>query len=217
MRFAIFAVGAAALVGTGCWRIGEPTESPALVTWAAYPDTVVAGELFSFEFAGPVSPNSCGRLDTATVAVRDSSIVVSAVRSVYETSCSRSRVSFYEALPLRIENAGTYRVLREDGRRLGELVAVDSGGFSRMRAVGVGTLRRAGGCQLFGPGWAYNQRPFALRGAPPAIEELDDPDRVVFVSGRLVGFTLCGSFGSRPVIAVDRAELTGADADDYYD
>lgn len=215
-RSACIAVGAAALLGAACWRIGEPTESPALVTWAAYPDTVVAGEMFSFEFAGPVTPNSCGRLDTTTIAVGDSSIVVSAVRIVYDTSCSRARVSFYEAVPLQIESAGTYRVLTGDGRRLGELVAVDSGGFSPMRAIGVGTMRRAGGCQLFGPGWAFNQRPFALRDAPPAIEELDDPDRVVFVSGRLAGYTQCGSFGSRPAIAVDRAELTDADIDDYY-
>ncbi len=200
----------------GCWRIGEPTESPAVVTWAAYPDTVVVGEMFSFEFAGPVSPNSCGRLDTATVVVTDSSVVVSAVRSVYDTSCSRARVSFYEAFPLRIERAGTYAVHSGGGRRLGKLVAVDSGGFSRMRAVGVGTLRRAGGCLLFGPGWAYNQRPFALRDAPQEIDELDDSDRVVFVDGRLAGYTLCGSFGSRPAIAVERAAVTEDEADDYY-
>lgn len=205
-----------ALSCAGCWRIGEPTQSPALVTWAAYPDTVVVGEIFSFEFAGPVSPNSCGRLDTAMVAVTDSSIVVSAIRSVYDTSCSRSRVSFYEASPLRIDRAGTYAVVSSGGRRLGELVAIDSGGFSRMRAIGVGTLRQAGGCQLFGPGWAYNQRPFALRNAPPEIAELDDSDRIVFVEGSLVGYTLCGSFGSRPAIEVERAEVTEAGSDDYY-
>lgn len=186
------------------------------MTWAAYPDTVAVGKLFSFEFAGPVTPNSCGRLDTAMVVVTDSSIVVSAIRSVYDTSCSRSRVSFYEAFPLRIDRAGIYEVMSNEGRRLGELVAVDSGGFSRMRAVGVGTLRRAGGCQLFGPGWAYNQRPFALRGAPQEIAQLDDPDRVVFVDGRLAGYTLCGAYGSRPTIAVERAEVTEDDADDYY-
>lgn len=186
------------------------------MTWAAYPDTVVVGEIFSFEFAGPVSPNSCGRLDTAMVAVTDSSIVVSAIRSVYDTSCSRSRVSFYEASPLRIDRAGTYAVVSSGGRRLGELVAIDSGGFSRMRAIGVGTLRQAGGCQLFGPGWAYNQRPFALRNAPPEIAELDDSDRIVFVEGSLVGYTLCGSFGSRPAIEVERAEVTEAGSDDYY-
>jgi len=205
-----------AILCAGCWRIGEPTESPAVVTWAAYPDTVVVGEMFSFEFAGPVSPNSCGRLDTATVAVTDSSVVVSAVRSVYDTSCARARVSFYEAFPLRIERAGTYAVHSGGGRRLGELVAVDSGGFSRMRAVGVGRLRRAGGCLLFGPGWAYNQRPFALRDAPREFDELDDPERVVFVDGRLAGYTLCGSFGSRPAIAVERAAVTEDEADDYY-
>lgn len=200
----------------GCWQIGEPTESPAVVTWAAYPDTVVVGKQFSFEFAGPVTPNSCGRLDTAMVAVADSSIVLSATRSVYDTSCARSRVSFYEAFPLSIDRAGTYAVVSADGRRLGELVAVDSGSFSRMRAIGVGTVRRAGGCQLFGPGWAYNQRPFALTGAPSDVAELDDPQRVVFVSGRLAGYTLCGAFGSRPAIAVERAEVTAESADDYY-
>jgi hypothetical protein len=85
-----------------------------------------------------------------------------------------------------------------------------------MRAVGAGTLRRAGGCLLFGPGWAYNQRPFALRGAPQEIAELDDPDRVVFVDGRLAGYALCGAYGSRPAIAVGRAEVTEDVADDYY-
>lgn len=199
-----------------CWRIGEPTQSPALVTWAAYPDTVVVGEFFSFEFAGPVTPNSCGRLDTAMVVVTDSAIVASALRSVYETSCSRSRVSFYEARPLRLARAGTYAVLTGGGRRLGELVAIDSGAFSRMRAVGFGTIRRAGGCQLFGPGWAYNQRPFALRGAPSRLAGLDDPDQVVLVDGHLAGYTLCGSFGSRPAIAVQAFEVTEERASDYY-
>jgi hypothetical protein len=204
------------VVLAACWRIGEPTESSALVTWAAYPETVVGGETFSFEFAGPVSPNSCGRLDTASIEITDSAIVISAVRSVYDTSCSRARVSFYEARPLQIGQVGSYPVLGSGGRALGRLVAIDSGRFSPMRAIGEGTTRRAGGCVLFGPGWAYNQRPFALRGSPPEIADLDDPNRVVFVSGRLAGYTLCGSFGSRPAISVDSGAVTDRTSGDYY-
>ncbi len=205
------------LVGlTACWRIGEPTHEAALVTWAAYPDTVVVGELFSFELAGPVAPDACGRLDTAIVVLTDSTIELSARRSVYDTSCSDSRVSFYEARPLRIARAARYRVRGTEGRELGQLVAVDSGAFSAMRAVGYGTVRAAGGCYLFGPGWASNQRPFALRGAPPELTEVADRDRVVFVDGRLTGYTLCGSFGSRPAITVDSARMTGEPASDYY-
>ena len=208
---------AVAVLGAACWRIGEPTENPALVTWAAYPDTVIVGEVFSFEVAGPVSPDACGRLDTVIVRVADSAIVVSGRRSVYETMCSDSPVSFYEARPLRLESAGRYRVSTLEGMPLGAIVAVDSGRFSRMRAIGEGTVREAGGCLLFGPGWIGNQRPFALRGAPAAVRALDDTGRRVRVAGSMTGYTLCGPFGSRPVIAVDSAVVSDLTERDYYE
>lgn len=200
-----------------CWRIGEPTESAALVTWAAYPDTVVVGAVFSFEFAGPVTPNTCGRLDTAIVTVGDSTIDLSARRSVYDTACSRDLVSFYEARPLRIERSGAYQVRTAGGRGLGRLVAVDSGSFSRMRTQGEGTVREVGGCWLFGPGWLGNQRPFALRGAPPGVlEEAEERDRILHVEGSLAGFALCGAFGSRPSVRVDTAWVEDRGVEDYY-
>lgn len=187
------------------------------MTWAAYPDTVVVGAVFSFEFAGPVTPNACGRLDTAIVVVGDSTIGLSARRSVYDTMCSSSPVSFYEARPLVLEQSGTYRVRAEGGRELGRLVAVDSGSFSRLRTHGEGTVREIAGCTLFGPGWLGNQRPFALRGAPPGVlEEAEDRKRIVHVEGPLAGFTLCGSFGSRPAIRVDTAWVEERGIEDYY-
>lgn len=204
-----------ALAGA-CWRIGEPAESAAVVTWAAYPETVVVGELFSFEFAGPVSPDACGRLDTAIVRVTEGEIHLSARRSVYETLCSDSPVSFYEARPLRLDRAGAYAVTTGDGLYLGSITAVDSGSFAPMRATGEGTVREAGGCLLFGPGWVGNQRPFALRGAPGDVRAENDSGRRVHVVGTLGGFTLCGVFGSRPVIEVDTAWVTERSAGDYY-
>jgi len=206
----------AVILGAACWRIGEPTQSAALVTWVAYPDTVVVGEVFSFELAGPVSPNACGRLDTAIVEVQDSGIVLSGRRSVYDTMCSDSPVSFYEARPLRLEHAGRYTVATVEGTPLGTLVAVDSGRFSRMRAVGEGTVRQAGGCLLFGPGWMGNQRPFALRDAPDDLREQDDTGRRVRIAGSITGYTLCGSFGSRPVITVDSVTVSDLTERDYY-
>lgn len=199
-----------------CWRIGEPTASAAVVTWAAYPDTVVVGQVFSFEFAGPVSPDACGRLDTAIVRVIETEIRLSARRSVFETMCSDSPVSFYEARPLSLDRPGTYRVTTEDGVGLGTLTAVDSGSFSPMRATGEGTVTEAGGCLLFGPGWVGNQRPFALRGAPADVREQSDTGRRIRVTGSLGGFTLCGAFGSRPVITVDTARVTDLSSRDYY-
>ena len=74
-----------ALLSTACWRIGEPTESAAVITWAAFPDTVVVGQTFSFEFAGPVSPDACGRLDTAVVRLEGPEIRLSGRRSVYDS------------------------------------------------------------------------------------------------------------------------------------
>lgn len=203
-------------VFVGCWRIGEPTESSAQVTWAAYPDTVVTGSVFSFEFAGPVSPDACGRLDTVIVAFGDSTLVLSARRSVYDTMCANGPVSFYEARPVRLPGSGTWSIRTAEGRDLGAIVAIDSGSFSPMRAIGEGTLHSAGGCLLFGPGWIGNQRPFALRGAPEGLERQAGTDRRIFVDGRLEGFTLCGVFGSRPVIRVSRATVTDSTGAQYY-
>ncbi len=204
-----------ALLGAACWRIGEPTESAAVVSWAAFPDTVVVGEPFSFEFAGPVSPDACGRLDTAVVRFEGTAIRLSGRRSVYDTMCSDSPVAFYEARPLQIERAGRYPVTAGE-LELGEIVALDSGRFSRMRARGEGSVAEAGGCLLFGPGWVGNQRPFVLRGAPGRIRSEVDTGRRVHVVGTLAGFSLCGPFGSRPVIEVDTAWVTNRSVEDYY-
>lgn len=201
---------------TACWRIGEPEESAAQVTWAAYPDTVVTGSVFSFEFAGPVSPDACGRLDTVIVVVGDSSLVLTGRRSVYDTMCANGPVSFYEARPMRLPRSGSWSVRTAEGRDLGAIVAIDSGSFSPMRAIGEGTLHSAGGCLLFGPGWIGNQRPFALRGAPAGLDRHAGTDRRLYVDGHLDGFTLCGAFGSRPVIRVDRAAVTDSTGAQYY-
>ena len=203
------------IVSAACWRIGEPTESAAEITWAAFPDTVVVGQTFSFEFAGPVSPNACGRLDTAMVRFEGPEIRLSGKRSVYDTMCADSPVAFYEARPLQIDTAGSYRV-SADGLDLGQIVAVDSGRFSSMKARGEGTVAEAGGCLLFGPGWVGNQRPFVLRGAPATVRAEVDTGRRVYVVGTLSGFSLCGPFGSRPVIVVDSVRVTERRISDYY-
>jgi hypothetical protein len=206
-----------ATIAAGCWRIGEPMPDEAIVSWAAYPDTVVVGESFSLEFAGPVSPTTCGRLDTAVVALSEEEVVLSAERSVFDATCSRERVSFYHARPFSLERAGRYRVRTRGGLDLGTITAVDSGRFSPMVAVGEGTVRSVGGCWLFGPGWASNQRPFALRDAPDEIAAEAGTDRVVFVRGSFAGFTLCGRWGSRPSIRVDSSRVTERRGRDYYD
>ncbi|UCG75089.1 MAG: hypothetical protein JSV95_10115 [Gemmatimonadota bacterium] len=209
-----------ALTGTlaaACWRIGEPTADEAIVSWAAYPDTVVVRESFSLEFAGPVSPTTCGRLDTAVVTLTDEEVVLSAERSVFDARCPGERVSFYHARPFAIERAGSYRLRTRRGLDLGTITAIDSGRFSPMVAVGEGTVRSVGGCWLFGPGWASNQRPFALRDAPPEITAEAGTDRVVFIRGAFAGFTLCGSWGSRPSIRVEIARVTERYGRDYYD
>lgn len=209
-------VAAAAVVGTACWRVGEPTPDDARVTWTAYPETVRVGETFSFEAAGPVSRNSCARLDTVVVSVTDTALRVSARRSLFDTMCPDDRVSFYHARPLSMPAAGRYPVITAEGKRLGALIAVDSGDFSLMRTVGEGTVRTGGGCLFFGPGWANNQRPFALEGAPESLRSAADTDRVVWVRGTLYGFSLCGNYGSRPRILVDSARVTPHRAPDYY-
>lgn len=199
---------------SSCWQIGEPTPSDALVSWAAFPDTVVAGEVFSLEFAGPITPDACGRLDTATVAVSDSIVHLHATRLTYETSCPETPISFYEARPLELP-AGTYTVV-SDSRIFGRVVALDSGSFSRMRTVGEGTVDSGGGCTLFGPGRLGNQRPFALRGNVAEIADVAGLDRVVWLRGELAGFTLCGSFGSRPAIRVREWRITEGESEAYY-
>lgn len=207
----------AAFAATGCWRIGEPTRDEAIVSWAAYPDTVVVGESFAFELAGPVSPTTCGRLDTAIVAVYEGEITLSAERSVFDARCSRERVSFYQARSFTMERPGAYRIRTSGGLELGSMVVVDTGRFSPMVAIGEGTIRSVGGCWLFGPGWAANQRPFALRGAPDEVAAEAGTDRVVFVRGEFAGFTLCGRWGSRPSIRVDTAWVTTRRGRDYYE
>lgn len=187
------------------------------MAWAAYPDTVVAGETFSFEFAGPVAGNSCARLDTAGVTVLDSTVRVEARRAVFDTWCPDERVSYYRAGPLRLPAPGRYAVRSAGGRDLGTITALDSGEFSGMKAVGWGTLQQGGGgCVFFGPGWANRQRPFALAEAPERLEEEVGTDRIVWVRGRLYGWTQCGAYGSRPRIVVDSARVTGRAAESYY-
>lgn len=205
----------AASTASGCWRLGEPTESPAEVTWVAFPDTVLAGQVFSFEFAGPVSRDACARLDTARVTITDSTVEISGTRSRYETLCSGDRVSFYEAGPMRIEAPGNYRVVAS-GTDFGALTVVEEGEFSPLRARGWGTLRRAGGCIFLGPGWVGNQRPFSLQGETGPLERVVGTDTLVWVSGRLSGFSLCGPYGSRPRIVVDSAVVTDRTGEDYY-
>ena len=212
---ALWALGLPLL--SACWQLGEPTPSDALVTWAAYPDTVRAGEVFSLEFAGPISPTSCGRLDTAIARIADSTLELSARRSVFEEAmCSDEPVSFYEARPFSVARPGRYAVRTAAGLELGTLVVRDTGAFSAMGTRGLGTVRGVEGCLLFGPGWAANQRPFALRGAPRELVAAAGTERVVYVRGRLRGFTMCGWYGSRPAIQVDTAGVTERTIDDYY-
>jgi hypothetical protein len=199
----------------GCWRIGEPTPSDAVVAWTAYPDTVVAGEVFPFEFAGPITPNSCGRLDTAVVVVTDSAVELQARRLTYETMCAATPIGYYEVRSLSLP-AGTYDV-RTGAESFGRIVALDSGRFSSMRTAGRGTVDEAGGCLLFGPGRLGNQRPFALQGAPAEVRAVAGTDQLVRVRGTLSGFTLCGGFGSRPAIRVTEARVLEETLDDYYE
>lgn len=207
----------AALLSAGCFEVGEPVSDRAIVAWAAYPETVLVDQPFSFELAGPVAPNTCGRLDTAAVAVTDSVVRLSADRLVYpEAWCSGERVAFYEVRPLRIGRPGRYPVRTEEGLELGTLVVVESGQFSSIWTRGLGTVREGGGCLLFGPGWASNQRPFALEDAPAAVDRVAGTDTLVRVDGRLVGFSLCGGFGSRPTIVVESVRVTERTGSGYY-
>lgn len=208
---------AATLLLSGCFDPGEPTADDARVTWAAYPETVVAGEPFSFEAAGPLASNTCGRFDTLFLETTDSSVALSARRLVYtEAWCTDDRQSFYQVRVVELGRSGRYAIRAADGRPLGALVAVDSGRPSLMRAVGEGTLRRAGGCLFFGPGWAHNQRPFPLRDPPDRLHRTADTDTVVHVTGTIRGYVQCGGYGSRPAIEVDSARVTDRTGVDWY-
>lgn len=178
----------------------------------------MAGEQFPLEFAGPISPNACGRLDTAVVVVTDSTVELSARRTTYETMCSDTPVSFYEVRAMELP-PGTYTVRAGDAE-LGRIVALEGGTFAPMQAAGLGTVDQAGECLLFGPGQLGNQRPFALIGRADDLGRLGPAvgsRRLVHVRGTLAGFTLCGSFGSRPAIRVSEARLLDREADDYYE
>lgn len=212
LAVALLVAGSAA----GCWRTGEPTPGAALVTWAAYPDTVRVGATFSFEFGGPISPTACGRLDTATLAVTDTAIELAARRSTFSAVCAPQKISFYEARAISIPRAGRYAVRTAEGRALGALVALDSGEFSRMWTTGEGTVREAANCLLFGPGWIGSQRVFALTGVPETVLAVAGDGRIVHVEGRLYGFSSCGNWGSRPRIRVDTAWVTDRDSGDWY-
>lgn len=207
------------LLATGCWRLGEPTSGEAVVSWAAFPDTVTAGAPFAFEFAGPITPNSCGRLDTAIAIVTDTSIELRGRRTTFDTSCSRLPISFYEVRSLELP-AGAYTVRTATGE-LGRIVSLEGGPFSSMQAAGTGTVRDVGACTLFGPGQlGGNQRPFALIGRAVANAELQpafEGRRLVYVRGTLSGFTLCGSFGSRPAIRVSEIRVLERTVNDYYE
>lgn len=210
------AIAMTAFVCAGCWRTGEPTPSAGIVAWAAFPDTVRVGATFLFEFAGPITPTACGRLDTATIAVDSGVVTLDAQRSTFEAVCANQRISFYEARAIDMERAGTYRVRSADGRDFGTLTALDSGSFSPIRTRGEGTVREIAGCTLFGPGWIGNQRMFALSGVPPEVQEVAGSDRIVHIRGTLRGFASCGSWGSRPRIRLDTAWVTDREASDWY-
>ena len=171
---------------------------------------------FLFEFAGPITPTACGRLDTATVVVGDGVVTLDARRSTFEAVCANQRISFYEARPLTMDRPGTYVVQSTDGRQFGTITATDSGPFSGIRTRGEGTIREIPGCTLFGPGWIGNQRVFALAGVPPDVQEVAGSDRIVHIRGTLRGFSSCGSWGSRPRIRLDTAWVTDRDAGDWY-
>lgn len=203
-------------VQAGCWRTGEPTPSEALVTWAAYPESVRVGDAFSFEFGGPISPTACGRLDTAILTITDTAIVLSARRSTFTAVCAPQRISFYEARAVRMPAAGTYPIRTPAGIDLGTLVATDSGPFSTLGTIGEGTVREAAGCWLFGPGWVGSQRLFALSGVPNALLESAGTDRILRLRGEIRGFSACGNWGSRPRIRVDTAWVTDRTVDDWY-
>ena len=207
------------LAGTalGCLDPGEPVADRARVTWAAYPETVLVEETFTMEMAGPLAPDHCVRLDSTRVTVSGSTVRLWADRAVFpDAMCSDERRSFYEVHPLRMDRAGTYAVRSALGLDLGRLVAVDSGAFSGVRTIGEGTLRAAGGCVIFSPGWSADQRLFALGRLPRELQGVAGSDSVVRVEGTLLGYSLCGPFGSVPTIQVRSARTTGRTGADHY-
>lgn len=206
-----------AAAALACFDPGEPVAEPARVTWVAYPGTVRVDETFTFEMAGPLAPDHCVRLDSVRAAAADSGIHVAAFRSVFpDAMCSDDRRSFYEVGPLRMERPGSYPVRTELGLELGTMVATDTGSFSGVRTIGLGTLRSADGCTLFSPGWSADQRLFALGRLPDHVARAAGSDTVVRVEGTLLGYSLCGAFGSVPTIQVRTARTTGRTAADYY-
>lgn len=211
--------GAVALVAAAaaCFDPGEPTESDARITWAAYPDTVVAGEPFALEVAGPLAPNTCSRFDSLLLDVSGGALTVTGRRLTYrEAWCTDDRVSFYDVREVVLPRAGRYAVRTGDGVGLGGLLVLDTGEFSRIRAQGEGTVRTAGGCLFFGPGWAHGQRPFPIRNPPERVRRVADTDTVVHLAGDVRGFVRCGGYGTRPAIRVDSARVTDRTGDDWF-
>lgn len=206
-----------AAAAAGCIDPGEPVPDRARITWAAYPETVLVDQVFTMEMAGPLAPDHCVRLDSTRARVTDATVRLGAWRSVFpDAMCSDERRSFYEVHPLRLERAGTYAVRTALEMELGTVVAVDSGAFSGVRTLGEGTLRAVGGCLLFSPGWSSDQRLFALGRTPEHVAPAAGTDEVVRVEGTLLGYSLCGAFGSVPTIQVRSARATGRTGADHY-
>lgn len=217
LRGPVPAAGLALLAVAACFDPGEPTEDDARIAWAAFPDTVLVGEPFAFEAAGPLAVNTCGRFDTLLLAVSDSAVDLAARRLVYTDAwCSDERVSWYEVREAAIPRAGRFPVRTPGGVELGTIVARDSGAFSPSRARGEGTVRSAGGCLFFGPGWAHGQRPFPLRDPPDRLRRVAGTDTVVWMEGALRGYEQCGGYGTRPSVRVDSARVTDRTGDDWY-
>lgn len=211
------AVLALAVAAVACFDPGEPTPDDARVAWATFPDTVLVGEAFAFEAAGPLAVNTCGRFDTLVLDVTDSAVAVSGRRLIYTDAwCSDGRVSWYEVREVRMPRAGRFPVRTADGGELGTIVARDTGAFSPARARGEGTVRSAGGCLFFGPGWAHGQRPFPLRGPPDRLRHVAGTDTVVWLEGTLRGYEQCGGYGTRPAVRVDSMRVTDRTGDDWY-
>ena len=213
-RFASAAAACLPLTAAQCVN-PEPTSDAALVTFAAFPDTVTAGQQFTMEFAGPIAPNTCGTLDSAYAEVSDSTIVLAGVRNLFRARCADQRVSFYEVNLITIDSPGVREVVNAAGRSFGTLMVADSGSQTDFIGRGGGTVREAGPCLVFGPGWVGTQRIFSLQNAPDPVRNASE-DQIVNLRGRFRGFDRCGQWGSRPVIQVDTAWVSDATTHDYY-